>query len=128
MYAYSKVMERISNSRIKDSFQDEDQIIFIAYPGTLGKVLGKGAENVKKAQLKLKKRVKVVEFSPSTESFVKNLIYPLKVREITEESEEVIIKDPDKKTKSLLIGRNAKNLKLLNSVVKRYCNKEIKVV
>lgn len=126
-FAYSSIAEKIIRVRIKDSFKEGETLYFVIYPGSLGKALGKGATNIKRLQEKFNSRIRFVEFSDNCARFIKNLIYPLKVEEISESEEEIILKDSNKKTKSLLIGRDAKNLKLLNNVVDRYFNKTIKV-
>ncbi|PIZ51390.1 NusA-like transcription termination signal-binding factor [Candidatus Woesearchaeota archaeon CG_4_10_14_0_2_um_filter_33_13] len=123
------VMERITRARVKDCFKDEDTIYFIVGVGELGKAVGKGGVNIKRVQQELGKRIKVVEFRDTLKEFVKNVIYPATVEEIIEEGNIVTLKDSSKKTKSLLIGREGKNLKLINRAVKRFFNvEEIKVI
>ena len=60
--------------------------------------------------------------------FVKKLIYPLQAETVAEEDGAIFIKDSNKKTKSLLIGRGGKNLKLLNRAVQRFFSKEVKIL
>jgi len=74
--------------------------------------------------------VRVIEFREHLADFIKNIIYPLTVQEIVEESGSgsVIIRDSNKKTKSLLIGRDGKNLAVINRMVKRFFNTEVKVM
>jgi transcription termination/antitermination protein NusA len=125
----SLVMERITKARVKDSFQDDDTIYFIVGFGELGKAVGKGGSNIKKVQEALGKKIKVIEFKNDVKGFVKNAIYPLKVEEIKQEDNCIIIKETSKKTKSLLIGREGKNLKLINRAVKRFFSiEEVKVI
>ena len=125
----SLVMERITKARVKDSFQDDDTIYFIVGFGELGKAVGKGGSNIKKVQEALGKKIKVIEFKNDVKGFVKNAIYPLKVEEIKQEDNCIIIKETSKKTKSLLIGREGKNLKLINRAVKLFFSiEEVKVI
>ena len=124
----STLMERITRARVKDCFKDEDTIYFVVAVGELGKAIGKGGSNIKKAQQELGKRIKVIEYRDNAVDFVRNVIYPLKVEEIVEEEDAVIIKDSSRKTKSALIGRGGKNLQLINRAVKRFFNKEVRVV
>ena len=127
-FAYSNVMERISRAKVKDSIKGEEIMYFILYPGNLRKAIGKNGENLKKAQEKFSMRIKFVEYSDDCSKFIRNFIYPLKVEEIDTSGEEILIKDSNRKTKSLLIGRNARNLKVLNEVVGRYFSKTVKVI
>lgn len=123
----SSVMEKLTGARVKDCFQDEDTIYFVVSPGDLGKAIGKGGMHIKRIQQELNKRVRVVEFRELAADFMRNIIYPLTVAEIREENEAIILNDSSKKTKSLLIGRNGKNLKFMNRAVQRFFNKEVKV-
>jgi transcription termination/antitermination protein NusA len=116
------IMERITRARVKDCFKEEDTIYFVVGSGELGKAVGKGGSNIKKAQEEFGKKIKVIEFRNNVADFVRNVIYPLKVEQVIEEEGIVKIKERSKKTKSLLIGRGGKNLKLINRAVKRFFN------
>ncbi len=116
------IMEKITRTRVKDCFKEEDTVYFVVGSGELGKAVGKGGSNIRKVQEELGKKIKVIEFRSNIADFVKNVIYPLKVEQVVEEEGIVKIKESSKKTKSLLIGRGGKNLKLINRAVKRFFN------
>jgi NusA-like KH domain protein len=127
----STILERIARVKVKDCFKwdDNDTVYFIVEFGHLGKAVGKNAVNVKRIQQELNKKVRIIEYNPDVIRFVKNVIYPFKVETVIEEDGEIVIKDQSRKTKSLLIGRDSKNLKLINRAVKRFFSiKEVKVV
>ena len=124
----SLLLERLARVRVKDCFLEGDTVYYIVATGQVGKALGKGAINIKKLGQKINKKIKVIEYKDDPINFVKKVIYPAVVAEIVEEGENIIVlKDTNKKTKSLLIGRGGKNLKLINRAVQRFFNKEIKV-
>lgn len=125
----SSFLERLTGARVKDCFKDAagETLCFIVATGDLGKAIGKGGSQIKKVQQELGKRIKVIEYQENIIDFVKNIIYPLTVAEITEEGSFLVIKDPSTRTKSLLIGRDGRNLLLINRAVKRFFNKEVKV-
>ncbi|MFC1800968.1 NusA-like transcription termination signal-binding factor [Nanoarchaeota archaeon] len=128
LLALMSIFSAVTGSRLKDCFEIEDLIYFVVEEGQIGKAVGKGAINVKKLQEKFNKKVKIVEFSHDLVKFIKNLIFPFKVDNIAEEENVVVLRSEDRQTKGLLIGRNAKNLKVMTNVVKRYFNiNEIKV-
>jgi N utilization substance protein A len=125
----SFLMEKITKARVKDCFKDEEgTIYFVVGTGEIGKAVGKGGSNIKKVQQELGKRVRVIEYSENGVDFVKNIIVPLRVQEIVEVENIILIKESSRKTKSALIGRGGKNLQLINRAVKRFFNKEVKVV
>ena len=123
----SSLLERITGARVKDSFKDQETIFFVVATGHIGKALGKGGSNIKKVQKELGKQVRVVEYRDNPVDFVRNVIYPIKVEEILEEDGIIWIKDSSRKTKSLLIGRESRNLNLINRAVKRFFNVEVRV-
>ncbi len=125
----SSLMERVSKAKVKDCFTDEEgTIYFVVAPGDLGKAIGKGASNIKRLQQELQRKIRVIEYSENVAEFIKNIIYPLRIQSITEEQETVVIKETNKKAKSLLMGRQGRNLKLINRAVKRFFPHQIKVV
>lgn len=117
----------MTHARVKDSFQDGDLVCYIVAPGEMGKALGKGGSSIRKIQEKLGKKVKIIEFNDDVTKFVRNIILPLRVEKITIEGNTIIIEDSQKKTKSLLIGRQGRNLELLKRAVKRFFSVEIKI-
>ncbi|MFC1728673.1 NusA-like transcription termination signal-binding factor [Nanoarchaeota archaeon] len=133
---YDSNMIKIMNSfgamtraKLKDFITEDDKLIFIVEEGELGKAVGKKASNVKKLENYFKKKIKIVEFHDDKLRFIQAFIYPLRVKEIHEEEEIVVIVGPDAQTKGLLIGKNAANLRKLEDYVKRYFDvKEIKVL
>ncbi len=124
----SSVMERITHARVLDCFKENDAIYFVVAAGEMGKALGKGAINIKILEREIGKRVRVIEHREKVEDFVRSVIYPLKVEDVVLQGEVVEIRDNDKKTKSLLIGRDSKNLNFINLAVKRFFSVEVKVV
>ncbi len=124
----SSIMERISHVHVKDCFKDGEMVYFIVESGEMGRALGKAGSNVKRVQEELGKRVKVIEYSDDLERFVHNIIAPLAVERMVLQEGALLLQDSNKKTKSLLIGRESKNLMLINRVVRRFFNIEIKIL
>lgn len=124
-----KLFDRITHASLKDCIIEEERIIFVVNEGELGKALGKQAVNVKRLFETLKKKIKIVEFNSDKLKFISNFIHPLKVDNISEKDGIVILESHDTKTKGLLIGRAAQNLRKLEEYVRRYYDvKEIKIV
>ena len=122
------LFESLTQARVKDCI-DHNGLLFVVEQNELGKAVGRRGVKVQEVERALQKRIKVVEFNPDLVEFVKNLIQPLQARDVQVIDEVVIITGPDTKTKGLLIGRNAQNLRFHEDVVKRYFPiKEIKVI
>ena len=128
LFGLYSIIEEKTQALVKDIFREDDIIYVIVAPGEMGKILGKGGQTIQNLQQHLGKKVKAIEYNESVLQFIKNIIFPLQVEEVVQEENLILIKDSQKKTKSLLIGRNGRNLKLINRAVKRFFNLEVKVV
>jgi transcription termination/antitermination protein NusA len=117
----SLIFEKSSGVRVKDCFTDDgDMVYYIVGKNDIGKAVGRGGIHIKKIQKQLNKRVKVIAYADTVEKFIRNFVAPVQVHEIKLIDGKAIIEDPLKKTKGLLIGREGKNLQLLNRAVKRF--------
>jgi transcription termination/antitermination protein NusA len=126
-FGLSSMIERMTHAHVKDCFKEDGVLYVIVAAGEMGKILGKKGVIIKKLQESMGFKIKVIEFQDEVVKFVKNVVYPVKVEEIIQDNEIIYLKDSQKKTKSLLIGREGKNLKLINRAVKRFFNVEVKI-
>ncbi len=121
------LFENLTNSKVKNIL-DEERLIVIVEHGELGKAIGKKGKNIKMVENIMHKKLKIVEFNDDPIKFVSNFIYPIKVNEITLNDDVIEIKERDRKTKGLLIGRERKNLNELSNLIKGYFNLKIKIL
>lgn len=123
------LFEKVTKARVKDALYMKELLTFIVFEGDMFKALGKNLENLKRMESMLKRKIKIVEFNSDMIKFITNLLYPYKVDSISVEGKIVTIKDEDTKTKGLIIGAKAQNLRQYESIVKKYFDiEEIKVV
>lgn len=120
----------ITQAKLKDYIVDDNgQSIFIVEQNDIGKAIGKKASNVKLLENKLNRKIKIVEFNPEVLQFIKNIVFPLKLQNVELEDKTVKIEAPDTKTRGLLIGRSAKNLRNIEKIIKRYFDiEEVKII
>lgn len=122
------LFESVTGAKVKDCIQNE-KLIFIIKENDMGRAIGKNGANIRKMEGKLKKKIKLVEFSDDVLQFVKNAIYPIEAANIEQADGAVVIHGKDTGGKSILIGRERKNINHLSEIVKRYFNvREIRVV
>ena len=122
------LFESMTGAKVKDCIANK-KFIFIIEENEMGKAIGKNGVNVKRMESKLKKKIKLVEFSNDVLQFVKNLIYPLQGLDIKHDNGVITIYGKDTGTRAMLIGRERQNINNLIGIVRRYFNiKEIKVV
>jgi N utilization substance protein A len=124
------LFENITHAQVKDCLYFKDILLFIVKEGDMGKALGKQKSNALRLERMFNKKIKIVEFNPEVLQFTVNLISPLKVDRINEEEGIITLSSSDSKTKGLLIGAQAQNLRNYEAIVKKYFEniKEIKVV
>ena len=126
---FISMFESLTKASVKDAFIQNDRIVFIVRENQIGKALGKRGSNIKRLESLFKKKIKIAEFNPDMLKFIRNLVYPLQIKDIKDEENVVTITPPDSKTRGYLIGRAAVNLRNMEDIVKRYFEiKEIKVI
>ncbi len=113
--------EKLTRARVKDCMVGENQVIFVVEPGDIAKAIGPRGANVRRLEDALKKKVRIAEFSHELVTFIKNLVYPIDVKDVREQDDGiVVIVPPDLKARGLLIGRNAQTLRAYDAVVQRF--------
>ncbi len=124
------LFEKITRAGLKDCFYSKEKLLFVVDHGDMGKALGKKKANIDKLEKVLNRKIKIVEFNPDIKTFIKNLMYPLRILEIEEQDGVYTIKGPDTKTKGLMIGARAQNLRNFEEITQKYFNdvKELKVI
>ena len=124
------LFEKIAQADVKECFNFKEKLTFMVEAGQLGRALGKNKSKLIKLEATFKKPLRIIEYSYDLKQFITNLIAPLKILNMDVEDGVVIITGPDTKTKGLMIGSKAKNLRETEEVVKKYFPdlKEIKVI
>ena len=90
MINFRNIFENVTRCDIKDFIQKENSITVIVNKGDMGKVIGKQGVNIKNLEKKLNKRLKIIEFDPDINTFIKNMTNPIEVRNIEIENKIVI--------------------------------------
>ncbi|NQU98618.1 NusA-like transcription termination signal-binding factor [Candidatus Woesearchaeota archaeon] len=124
------LFEKITRINVKECFYFKEKLTFMVNQGLMMKALGKNKMHLLKLEKLLSKQIRIIEYNENLLQFIQNLIAPLKVVKISEEDGVVTIIGPDTKTKGLMIGSKAKNLRETEEIVQKYFPelKEIKVV
>ncbi len=126
---FMSIFANITHTDLRDCIETDNKLIFIVGENQVGKAIGKKGINVKKLEEKFKKKIKIIEYSKDPVQFIKNVVYPSKIKEIVCENNVYTITPMDSYTRGLLIGRNAINLREYENIVRRYFEiKEIKVI
>ncbi len=122
------LFENITKVSAKDCIIQDKQIIFIVNMSDIGAAVGPKGANVRKLEQTIKKKIKIAGYSQELTEFIKSLVAPLQLEDITEEDGIVVMTAKDLKTRGLLIGRTASILRAYEAVIKRFFPiKELKV-
>lgn len=126
------VFSKVTRVMPKDCFEDNQGLLtFIVPKDSVGKAVGKKAVHVKKLEHLFKKKIRIIGFADAVSDFIRNVVFPLKVRNVSAldlDEEVYVIEAADIRTRGLLIGRNAQNLRNTEAIVQRYFPiKELKV-
>jgi len=127
---HMRYFETVTRARLKDMIVHGEKVFFVVEKGNLRKALGENKINVTKLEDHFKKKVKIIEYTEDELKFIVNVFAPLKVLEIKNEENIVTVTGPDQKTKGLMIGARAQNLRLFEGIVQKYFPhiKELKVI
>lgn len=117
------LLEKITKAKANDAIILEDSVIFVVGEGELGKAIGKQGANIMKLRKILDKNVEIVEYSDEINQFLKNIFYPVEIKEVTvsENGEKkTLVLQVDSKNKGLAIGKKGEKIEKARMLVKRY--------
>src|SRR3989344_2756577 len=115
------LFERVSHAEIKDCFEDRNKyLIFVVEPGQMSKAIGRNGSTVRKLEFMLKRKIKILEFNPEIEKFVRTLIQPSVLKDVLVDNQTLTLVSQSSEAKRLLIGRESQNLKQTKSIIQRY--------
>ena len=116
------LFETVSQTSVKDCIIMDDRIYFLIEEGGLKKIRENGQllKNLKKM---LNKKILIFEYSKDVSLFLKNSIRGIREIKIRNEKEEKVVEiGVDNSVKSLVIGKDGKNIKALRQILKRNYN------
>jgi len=116
------LFETVSQTSVKDCIIMDDRIYFLIEEGGLKKIRENGQllKNLKKM---LNKKILIFEYSKDVSLFLKNSIKGIREIKIRNEKEEKVVEiGVDNSVKSLVIGKDGKNIKALRQILKRNYN------
>lgn len=114
------VFENVTHAAVKDCVVDANCVYFIVQEGKTGAAIGKNGSNVKQVKSLIKKDIKIFEFSPDLETFVRNLIPQANGVNVKDVEGGVVVEIKiDRGSKAIIIGRDGRNIKLFKELLQR---------
>jgi N utilization substance protein A len=116
------LFETVSQASVKDCIIMDDRIYFLVEEGGLKKIRENG-QLLKNLEKMLNKKILIFEYSKDVSLFLKNSIRGIREIKIRNEKEEKVVEiGVDNSVKSLVIGKDGKNIKALRQILKRNYN------
>ena len=121
--------EKETRTTVKDCIINPESITFIVKKGDIGKAVGKQGSIIKRIKKEIGKEVNVYEHSDKPEEFIKNLLFPVKIKNIEIQNNTATVK-VDKQDKKRAIGKEGKKIKKVREIIRRHYPeiKEIKIM
>lgn len=122
---YVSLFEAATGASVVDCIDSGDVIVFIVADGELKKALSKKGAKIQQFSRMVKKKIKVIEYSPDPSKFLENALLPARVIEpirITERTngKKIAVVTVDPKDKGIAIGKNGKTIELIRLIAKRH--------
>jgi N utilization substance protein A len=116
------LFETINKASVKDCIIMDDRIYFLIDEGESKKIKENG-NLVRNLEKMLNKKIIIFEYSKDLSTFLKNSIKGVREIKIRNEKEEKIVEiSVDNYLKSIVIGKDGKNIKALRQILKRNYN------
>jgi N utilization substance protein A len=120
------LFQNLTGSSVVDCIPEEDEIYFVVANGQYGLAVGKNGSRIRLAEKMFKKTIKIFEYSPDLDEFIKNVTGSNDIRK-AEKNEKLLIVDVRQADRAKVIGKNGKNIKVINRFLERLFNINLKV-
>ena len=110
------LFQNLTGATVIDSISEDGDIYFVIAEGQYGLAVGKGGSKIKNAEKVFKKTIKVLEYSEDLEKFVRNIVP--EVQEISIHEKQILLKVRPQ-DRARVIGKNGRNIKILNKFLQR---------
>jgi len=114
------MFENMTGAKLKDCIIRGKSAYFIVQENEIGKAIGKRGSNVKRLERIIKRPIHIIEFHEKIADFIKGMVYPAEIKEVQMQGDKVIITPQDLKSRGLIIGKNAENLRFFEQTTQRY--------
>ena len=121
--------EKETRTTVKDCIIAPENITFIVKKGEIGQAVGKKGAIIEKIKQQIGKEINVYEHSDKPEEFIKNLLFPVKIKNINIQNNIATVK-VDKQEKKRAVGKEGKKIKKVKQIINRHYPNitEIKII
>ena len=116
------LFENVTNVPVRDCFTDNGVVYYVVEENKARLAIGKNGASIKNAERVIGKKIKIYEYSPNLEKFVKNLIPQSREIKIIKNDEDIVEIKVSKNDKGFVIGRGGEKIKIYKQILKRIHN------
>lgn len=127
---YINIFNKVTKIEAKHCFKYNNQIIFLVNKSAVSKAIGKDADNVRKINKIIGKKIKIISLPNKEEkdviSFIEKLLNPIELNKV-ELKKDILSIDASRINKATLIGRDRLKEKELSKIIKDIFGYELKI-
>lgn len=120
---------QITRVQTRFCFKYNNTLIFCVPYQLLSQAVGQNGQNVQRMKEVLRRRVRIIPRPrgiQDAKNFIENIVNPLTIKEVSMDGDELII-NSNRQNKAALIGRDKRRLKEMQSIVKDFFGKELRI-
>lgn len=128
---YINMLDRTSRVKTRNCFVFNNTVYFAVDKKQVSRAIGPDANNVKKLQENIGKRIKIIgdaDGVEQAEKFFLDVVSPVKFKSLEVKDGIIVIAAGSAQNKAALIGRNKRRLEELKKVSQNTFGKDLKVV
>ncbi len=122
---YIALFEKIGRVELRECIENEDMVLFVVGERKLADLFKRNPDVITQLREKINKHILVAESSRDLVTYVKNLFYRFKVKEIIvdwKEGQTDILVSVEQSEVGKAIGKEGRNIKLFRDAVQRAFN------
>jgi len=128
---YINLLDKITNVKTRKCFVHNNVIFFAVDKRLVSQAIGLGANNVRKIQEKIGKKVKIIKEEDGLSDlkrFIEDVVFPVKLKAVKVKENVIIVTAGSNQNKAALIGRNKRRLLELKKVLNDLYKLDVKIV
>ncbi|MAE49472.1 hypothetical protein CMI48_01455 [Candidatus Pacearchaeota archaeon] len=127
---YINVLDQATKVKTSKCFVHNNTVFFAVPKSMVAKAIGPGAKHVKAIQVKLGRKVKIIEEAAENgvSKFVSSIVAPVEFTSAEIKDGELVIKAGNMQNKAGLLGRHKKRLEELKEIVRGVFRVDLKVI
>jgi len=119
------LFQTVTGCSALDCISEADMMFFVVGEGQYGLAVGKNGVKIRNAEKMFKKSIRIIEYTPNPEAFVKNMVPEAQDVTISEGTVTIKLRSSDR---AKVIGKQGRNIKIVKEFLSHLTDlKDIKL-